>query len=142
MRIGNCLIKAILASRLHGILSKNTLIIEFEGIKSGKTYALPVNYVQVGKTVLIISMRSRIWWRNLSSTSDVVLTLRGSRVAARATSYSDAEQVVTMLETYLQAAPHQARYFEVGTKAGGAFSNEDLARASGKRIIIAAVLTE
>jgi len=74
IRIGNGLIKAILEPRLHGMLSKNMLIIELKGLKSGKTYALPVNYVQAGKTVFITSMRTRTWWRNLSPTANVVLT--------------------------------------------------------------------
>ena len=61
----NTIMKWVLCSSLHGLLSKNIMLITFTGRKSGKVYTLPVNYVRDGDVFSVVSFRHRTWWRNL-----------------------------------------------------------------------------
>ena len=40
----NPVVKVILRSPLHGLMSRNTILLEFKGRKSGKIYSTPVSY--------------------------------------------------------------------------------------------------
>ena len=55
----NGIIKGLLRSPLHRLMSTSTLLITYTGRKSGQVYTTPVNYVQKGQDVLITSMRGR-----------------------------------------------------------------------------------
>ena len=51
-KIYNALMKSVLRSPLHGMVSKNFMLITFTGRRSGKVYTTPVNYVRDGDSIL------------------------------------------------------------------------------------------
>lgn len=55
----------VLRSPLHGLLSHNTLLLSFQGRRSGKTYTIPLSYTQKGDVVLCFTRRGNNWWKNL-----------------------------------------------------------------------------
>jgi hypothetical protein len=61
----NSMMKWILRSPLHGLISKSTMLITYTGHKSGKLYTIPVNYVRDEDVLSVTSYRHRTWWRNL-----------------------------------------------------------------------------
>ena len=71
----------ILRSPLHGVMSRNLLLMTYVGAKSGVTRTLPLSYVEVGGRPYLCT-RNSAWWRNLRSGRAVELRLRGRRVAA------------------------------------------------------------
>lgn len=76
-KIGNFFMKLILRSPLHGMLSKNTMLLTVTGRKSGRQYTLPVNYVQDAGYLLVVSQPGRTWWKNLRGGAPIRLRLRG-----------------------------------------------------------------
>jgi len=75
--LANPLVGLILRSPLHGLMSRNTLLVTVIGRKSGKRFTLPVNYVRKGDSLLVISRRYRRWWKNLRGGGPVEVRLQG-----------------------------------------------------------------
>lgn len=72
----NPVVAWILRSPLHGVMSRSTMLLNYTGRKSGRTYTTPVNYVRDGDGLLCVGAREHTWWRNLRS----VRCLRGQEL--------------------------------------------------------------
>ena len=48
----NCVMKFVLRSPLHGVVSKKIMLLTFTGRKSGKRYTIPVSYTQKGDALI------------------------------------------------------------------------------------------
>jgi len=132
----NSIMAFVLRSPLHGMLSKNTMLITYSGRKSGKAYTTPVNYIQVEDGLLVTSYRKRTWWRNLRGGASVTLSLQGKDRQATAEVYEDDENVTRYLAAYLSKAPQVAKYFNVSLDDKGEPNLADVRRAAGERVII------
>ncbi len=62
---GNSFVKLMLRSPLHGMIDNGVMLITVTGRKSGKPITTPVNYLPLGDSLAIVSLRERTWWRNL-----------------------------------------------------------------------------
>lgn len=76
-KLYNPIVIFLLRSPLHGLMGISTMLITFAGRKSGKTYTTPVNYVWDDHTLLVVSPRDRLWWRNLRGGAPVTVYVRG-----------------------------------------------------------------
>lgn len=84
LRRFNWLIRAVLRSPLHRLLSDDLLVLTCNGRRSGRRMRLPLSYVARDGHLYLCTRNSR-WWRNLRGDAVVELRLRGRLVAARAT---------------------------------------------------------
>lgn len=108
----NRLFKFILRSPLHGILSKNFLLITFNGRKSGKVFTTPVSYSQDGSTLYIFSHAD--WWKNLCSETPIGLRLRGKDVQGFPEPIAEDKQTVAAgLMAHLRRSPYDAPFYGV-----------------------------
>ena len=83
LRRFNGLIRATLRSPLHGLLSRDLLVLEYTGARTRQRRVLPLSYVEhAGR--LYLCTRTSLWWRNLRTEPGVTVWLRGCRVAAKA----------------------------------------------------------
>jgi hypothetical protein len=121
-------------------MSGSTVLIGYEGNKTGKRYLVPVNYVRVasesGDRLLITSERGRTWWRNLRGGSPVDVNLSGTKLKAIARSLEEGDDVEGGLMTYFTHAPGNARYYKVSLDEDGKPRREDIVRAAKGRVII------
>lgn len=76
----NPLVEFILQSPLHAMMSANTLLITYQGRKSGKTFTHPVDYEPHGDTILIFTKQSKAWWKNLQGDAPVTLLIKREKV--------------------------------------------------------------
>ena len=78
-RCVNPVVKRILTSPAHGILSSGLALITVTGRHSGRSYTFPVGYRRDGDTVTIKvgAPGRKEWWRNLRTARRVRLRLRG-----------------------------------------------------------------
>jgi len=77
--IGNRVVRALLASPLHRLFGGGILVITVTGRRTGRRYSTPVQCVQRGDSLFIVSHRSRGWWRNLREPAPVDVRHRGRR---------------------------------------------------------------
>lgn len=132
----NPLMAAILRSPLHGMLSRNTMLITVRGRKTGRPVTTPVNYVRQGNDLLTVSFRSRTWWRNLRGGAPVELLLEGARRSATASVEESEADVSRALGELVKQVPAFARPLGIDLDAERRPRPADLARAAQQRVII------
>jgi deazaflavin-dependent oxidoreductase (nitroreductase family) len=100
MRFFNPVMRTLLRSPFHGIVSGQILLLTYTGRSSGRQYTLPVGYIRDGEALLVVSQHSELkrWWRNLRGGARVALLLRGKRVSARADVIEDPTAVAAEVE--------------------------------------------
>ena len=81
-RVVNVLVKFILRSPLHGLMSKNRMLLTYQGRKSGKVYTIPVSYFREGESIVCFTDSS--WWKNLRGGAPVRMRLSGRDVVGMA----------------------------------------------------------
>jgi hypothetical protein len=138
--IVNPLMRLILNSPLHGMMSAGLLLISYRGRKSGKEYTLPVQYTQDGKKIYIIPgmPEQKTWWRNLKGGLPVRLTLRGQVVNGNGIILEqprDAAEILTASELSLKRSAQLARMYGVRIEADGSLNPDDLRKLAEKIII-------
>jgi deazaflavin-dependent oxidoreductase (nitroreductase family) len=94
----NPLMKGLLRSPLHVVVSRMYLLITFTGRKSGRTYSTPVQYVQEGDTLYIVTSAGYTWWKNLRGGAAVQVLLRGKTVQGYANTSTEPQIISTVLE--------------------------------------------
>jgi deazaflavin-dependent oxidoreductase (nitroreductase family) len=77
MKALNPFMKGLLRSPFHGLVSHRYLLLNFTGRRSGSIYTTPVQYVQYGHTLTIITSEGYSWWKNLVGGAAVQVHLRG-----------------------------------------------------------------
>ena len=108
----NSAMKLVLRSPVHGMVSKNILLITFTGRKSGKTYTTPVSYSQHGDQVYVFTHAD--WWRNLRGGTPVTLRLRGREIQGLAEPVAEDKQAIAAgLTAHLRKVPGDARFYGV-----------------------------
>ncbi len=81
-RVVNPVVRAVLRSRLHPVLSRQVLLLRITGRRTGRSFEVPVRYMaRSGELVVTVgSPERKRWWRNVSGPTPVTVVLRG-RVA-------------------------------------------------------------
>jgi deazaflavin-dependent oxidoreductase (nitroreductase family) len=97
-RTANPVVRAVLSSPLHPLLSRNLALVTVTGRRSGRRYTFPVGYRQDGDRVLInVGWPERKhWWRNLKDAGQVDIRIRGSRRKGQALARGDEHTGVTV----------------------------------------------
>ncbi|MDX1415362.1 MAG: nitroreductase/quinone reductase family protein [Candidatus Promineifilaceae bacterium] len=99
-KLGNPIVKAILASPIHGLLDGGLMLLTFVGRISGKSYTIPVGYhTQDDNSLLVFSGHS--WWKNLRGGKKVKLLLRGKAVEAMAEPITEREVVMAHVNQFV-----------------------------------------
>src|SRR2546430_13303099 len=108
----NVIVRTMLRSPLHGLMSKNTMLLTFKGRKSSKIYTIPLTYVQEGN--MITCFTNSAWWKNLRGGAPVTLVIKGRELQGVATPMmDDRELIVRELYAFLQKNPRDAKYRSV-----------------------------
>ncbi len=129
------MMKFMLRSPLHGMVSKTTLLITFIGRKSGKTYTTPVSYSQHDNHVYIFTHAS--WWKNLRGGTPVSLRLRGLEVQGLAEPVAEDKQAIAAsLSAHLRKVPFDAKFYGVTFDDHGNPGAEEVEKAAQTVVMI------
>jgi hypothetical protein len=132
----NELVKVILHSPLHRLLSKHRMLLTLTGRKSGKRYTIPLSYVQEEDIIFCITGHAS-WWRNLRGGAPVHVILKGQARAGMAQAIVDDPAVIMQgLQKLLHAIPSDAKYHAVKFDLKGQPNPKDMARAAFSSILI------
>ncbi len=136
-RFSNSMMAWLLRSPLHGLLSKNFMLITVTGRKSGKSLTTPVNYVRDGADLLIVSWRDRTWWKNLRGGAPVTLRLQGRDHIGFGIPIEDAESVAKNLLVLIRQSPAYQKHFAINlTPDGQPTDPEALMQLAQPRVIV------
>jgi len=132
----------VLRSPFHRLLSQNMMLVQYTGRKSGKAYAVPVNYLQREQMLCTISQPDRTWWRNFREGAPASLLLRGEQVPAFVQASQEAGEVAQALTDFLTGNARYAGYFKVRLGADERPLPDDVRRAAIERVVIRFQLSE
>jgi hypothetical protein len=110
MRAVNVFVRALLRSPLHGVMSKQFLILGYTGRKSGERYHLPIVYRREGAQVTLVA--GHPWWVNVRGGAAVTLQIAGAAVRGVATPVEDRDQAGRALLALLEELPHFAKMYK------------------------------
>lgn len=83
----NPLVRPLLRSRLHPLLSRSVLLLTYTGRRSGRRFTIPVQYTTDGDVLVVAAgaPERKVWWRNLTGEgAEVRVRLRGRDLGGRA----------------------------------------------------------
>lgn len=132
----NLIIKLLLRSPLHFIVSSAVLLLKYKGHKSGRYFTVPVSYSRDEKDLLVISQCKRSWWRSLVGGAPVEVRLQGRWYDAQAEASIDPETVARELACYLEQFAYLAKHMDIPLGEDGKPEPEALARAAEKRVMV------
>ena len=96
----NPVMKAILHSPLHGLVSDQLILLTFAGRKTGNRYTIPVGYKREGDTLQVTTESP--WWKNMRDGASVTVRLKGERRPAYAEAITDTEAVAKVIHADLE----------------------------------------
>ncbi|MEC3954044.1 hypothetical protein VMT65_13485 [Nocardia sp. CDC153] len=124
----NVMVKALLKSPFHRVMSKNTMLLEFVGRKTGKRYTAIVRYFPEGETITCYTDSK--WWQNLRGGAPVSMLLAGRTVRGIATPITDRTAVASSLGAFLTEMPGDSKYYGVRNRDDGLPDPDDVISAA------------
>jgi hypothetical protein len=95
-KIANQLVKLLLRSPMHRLISHSLLLLTFTGQKSGKRYTIPLGYAHRGDTLMLFTDHN--WYKNLLAQSEVKVRLQGKELSGIAEAGVDNLPVAQLLQ--------------------------------------------
>jgi deazaflavin-dependent oxidoreductase (nitroreductase family) len=110
VKLANGMMKSLLLSPLHGLVSSRAMLITVSGRKSGRLYTTPVNYAREGNVITVVSRRNRTWWKNLRGGAAVTLRVRGQDLKGTAEVVEDDHEAIVgaLLALHPRYSPERA----------------------------------
>jgi hypothetical protein len=136
----NPVMRFLLRSPVHGLLSNSLMLITFTGRKSGKQFTTPVRYIQTGSSVRCFTAAENQWWRNMRSGARVSLLIKGQQTTYQAQAIFDKPaDIKQQLVSYLALFPQDAAYHDIRLNKDKSLNEQDLEQAACNAIVVEAV---
>jgi deazaflavin-dependent oxidoreductase (nitroreductase family) len=126
-RSGDAIVRLLLRSPVHRMLSSRLLLIRVVGRKTGRTYVHPVGYVEYEGALLIGTAGT--WRRNLRPDEPVTIRLRGRDYQADAEVITAEAEAAELYRVILRRNPVHGRFAGIGIDPDGRPNHSDLHRA-------------
>jgi deazaflavin-dependent oxidoreductase (nitroreductase family) len=139
LRTFNPLIAGVLHTPLHRFFSRDLLVLEYRGRKSGREYRKPLAYVEHGGSLYVFARKGMSdWWRNLATGTSVRVLYRGAwRIATCAIEDAKSPAILPRFRDFLTRNPSTAPVvYDVGLDAGRKPREADLAQRIGETAIV------
>lgn len=131
----NSIVRALLRSPLHRLLSSNTLLLTVTGRKTGKHYTIPISYIQDGDVLTCYTASA--WANNLRGGAPVTVVLRGKERSGYAEVVADDRaSIAAALANVFRRVRRDARYSGVRLDRTGQPNHADVARAAQFLVIV------
>lgn len=110
----NRMMSGLLRSPFSRVVDRGIMLLTVHGYRSGRPYTFPVQYVQEGDTLWVLSGagEEKTWWRNLVGGGQVEILLRRRVRGGRGVVFKHEEQpeiVEQGLRRYIQRFPGTAK---------------------------------
>jgi deazaflavin-dependent oxidoreductase (nitroreductase family) len=138
-RILNPIMKSLLKSPIHSVVSEKIMIITFTGRKSGKQYSTPVSYFRENDSVYCFTHGG--WWRNIKDGAHVTLRIQGAVYRGFAEAITeDNVRKSRVLAKMLRDNPREASIYHVSLDANGEPDNDEVDKAALDAVMIRTAL--
>lgn len=125
-------VRWLLRSPMHGVLSGRLMLLSYVGRSTGRSYTIPVGYVPWGDDE-VVSFSSRRWWINLPEGRPVTVVIRRRRRTAVPTVVGTPERRAELIEELVgRQGPRAARRLFLGLPAERAPTHTEALEAAGR----------
>jgi hypothetical protein len=132
----NPIMKGLLRSPLHRLLSYALMLLTYTGRQTGKPYTIPIGYF-AWDTDELIAFSSASWWKNVRNGKPVTLLLQGQKVEATAQVVRERGAFIKTIEEFIRRQGMQnARKLMLGLPADREPTQADLHAIPAGRTII------
>ena len=120
MALANSIVEKILTSPAHRILSGSTILIRYQGRRTGTEYTTPVQFAEagVGLVVLVGKPETKTWWRNFADMGQIKVLRAGTRIPMTAHALrgvDDPDAVEPLLRSYALRFPKVVKSLDGNT---------------------------
>ncbi|MCP3986503.1 MAG: nitroreductase family deazaflavin-dependent oxidoreductase, partial [bacterium] len=139
LRAANPLALKLLGSRLHFLMSRDLLVANFRGRKSGKPFSTPLSYVEVdGNLYLCTRPEGANWWKNMREGVPIEIVWRGEPLPACATVLdTSSEEALAGFRAFLARYPGTATLlYHVNVAKDGTPNEEDVLREVRQSVVV------
>lgn len=118
LRLANPVVRALLRSPLHRLLSGSLAVLAYEGHRSQRTFAIPVLYAETihGYVLLAARPERKRWWRTFREPAAANLLVRGAWQPVEGRLLEGTEREVAVA-AYVARFPRVRR--QLGIDSGG-----------------------
>ena len=136
----NPLVRGLLQSPLHGVASGSLCVISYRGRRSGRSFEVPLSFMQEGSLVRLLSSHNTRWWHNfLAEPIDIELNIARQIFRAQARALTqDSEEFRDGVRSFLMAVPRDAKIYGIRLDGDRNPREEDIARAAGHVVLVEA----
>jgi len=122
MSFANRVVRRVLESPAHRLLSASTCVVRYRGRRSGATFSTPTQYADHGDGLVIFVGRpdTKSWWRNFRDDHDLDVLVAGnwrSMVGRAIVGAEEPDTITPLLDAYLQRFPKVAK--QLGSAGSG-----------------------
>ncbi len=128
--------KAMINSPLRSLHGDSFAVITVTGRKTGRSISTPINVSRDEGSYIVVSMRHRTWWRNLSGDTLARLRVSGRTFAVRGEIIEDPGAVGDEQRKYFKRYPDYAKHFNINLTPEGDLDPDGLQRAAEERLVI------
>ena len=136
LKLANPIVKRILRSPLHRVLSRHFMLVTFTGRISGRHYTTPTAYVRY-KGGIYFATGSQ-WWKNFQAGEPITVWIAGKEMMAFTDAVTDSRDIAELLRTFMaELGPGKAYLFGLKVEGQGTPTVEEVeAGVQTRRIVI------
>jgi F420H(2)-dependent quinone reductase len=125
MTFANRVVRTLLESPAHRLMSGSTDLIRYRGRRSGDTVTTPTQYATYKGGVVIFVGRpeTKTWWRNFREDRDIDVLIRGrwrGMVGRAVVGVDEPDTIRPLLDAYVERFPKAARLLDTTSGASEA----------------------
>jgi hypothetical protein len=129
LRLAGPVLRTVLRSPAHRLVSHRLMLLSVTGRRSGTVYTFPVGYRRDGDRLTVISARN--WWRNLrDGPVPVTVWLRGRRRDATAWAHFGDETVAAELAAFLRRHRSLGQMYGIPRRPDGGYDDRSVQAAA------------
>jgi hypothetical protein len=104
----NQIVKALLRSPLHGLVSNRTLLITYKDRHSGAETQEACPYTRIGNTVTCFASLNEDWWRSLDEDAHVRVRIKDREMAGTARTITFAQDQEMLINKLTSVYPNMS----------------------------------
>lgn len=132
----NTLVRPLLRSRLHPLLSRRLMLLSYIGGKSGQAYTFALGYFPWDDGN-VLSFSSANWPKTIARTRNVRVLIEGRWFAAEPTAITDTDQKCDLLDEFARRnGPKAAKGLMIGLPGDQLPSRQQLLASASKTTIV------
>ena len=137
----NSVVRPVLLSPLHPILSSRLMLLSYKGGKTGKQYSFVVGYFPWDDGDVIVSSTAN-WPKVVGTARDVRVLIKGQRITAQPTAIKEPEQKTDVLGEFARRnGPRAAKGLMLGLPGDRRPDRQQLLAAAAKTTLVRFSLT-